>query len=93
MKHALFFLAALLVIVLCAADKPVEKDVEKRAVVEEHDADEEFVSVPRRVAEMIADEMENDDEDELEDDMKSGKMNDGWWARRRRRSRRRRRRG
>ena len=96
-KHVLFFLAALLVIALCevAADESVKKDVHKRSVVE-HDDDEadDFVTVPKEVAQMIADEIEhadeesNDDEDEIEnmeDEKIKKNVKDAWLGRRRRR--------
>ena len=91
LKHVLIFLAALLMIASCEVDADkkiprcygsqcltgdassselVKKDVEEKAVV----------------AQMIADEMENADDEEYEimkDEKFEKKMKDAWWGRRR----------
>ena len=105
MRHVLVFLAVLLVIASCgvAANEnkaelaKKEDDAKKKAIVDKYDNEDDDdveydVTVPSRVAQMIADEMENADEDEIEsmEDEKIGnRMEDAWWRRRRRSGRRR----
>ena len=74
MKHILLIFAASLLIASCELfhdEKAVsmEKEESKETVVEEKvEDDEEFVKVPKEVVEMIADEMDDADDNESIDE-------------------------